>query len=66
MQIVPFLTHYQLVYANFDFSSFSLISCTTTNNLLHCEKALVAKDITQICLHLLHLSEIMFIFATIY
>ena len=26
MQIVPFLTHYQLVYANFDFSSFSLIS----------------------------------------
>ena len=28
MQIVPFLTHYQLVYANFDFSSFSLISYT--------------------------------------
>ena len=27
MQIVPFLTHYQLVYINFDFSSFSLISC---------------------------------------
>ncbi|MFC2773682.1 MAG: hypothetical protein ACFN4W_05685, partial [Segatella oris] len=26
MQIVPFLTHYQLVYTNFDFSSFSLIS----------------------------------------
>ena len=26
MQIVPFLTHYQLVYANFYFSSFSLIS----------------------------------------
>gem|GEM_PF-4627158 len=26
MQIVPFLTHYLLVYANFDFSSFSLIS----------------------------------------
>ena len=26
MQIVPFFTHYQLVYANFDFSSFSLIS----------------------------------------
>ncbi len=27
MQIVPFSTHYQLVYTNFDFSSFSLISC---------------------------------------
>ena len=26
MQIVPFLTHYQLVCINFDFSSFSLIS----------------------------------------
>ncbi|ERT61092.1 hypothetical protein HMPREF1254_2221 [Prevotella sp. BV3P1] len=26
MQIVLFLPHYQLVYANFDFSSFSLIS----------------------------------------
>lgn len=30
MQIVPFLTHYQLVYANFDFSSFSLISYVAT------------------------------------
>ena len=28
MQIVPFLPHYQLVYINFDFSSFSLISYT--------------------------------------
>ena len=27
MQIVLFLPHYQLVYANFYFSSFSLISC---------------------------------------
>ena len=26
MQIVLFLPHYQLVYANFDFSSFSLIN----------------------------------------
>lgn len=26
MQIVPFLTHYQLVYSNFNLSSFSLIS----------------------------------------
>ena len=30
MQIVPFLTHYQLVYTNFDFSSFSRISCPIT------------------------------------
>ena len=27
MQIIPFPAHYQLVYANFDFSSFSRISC---------------------------------------
>ena len=35
MQIVPFLTHYQLVYANFDFSSFSLISYTAKALILH-------------------------------
>ena len=35
MQIVPFLTHYQLVYANFDFSSFSLISYTLKTPFLH-------------------------------
>ena len=29
MQIVLFLPHYQLVYNNFDFSSFSLISYVT-------------------------------------
>ena len=33
MQIVLFLPHYQLVYANFDFSSFSLI-----NYILKCRK----------------------------
>ena len=27
MQIIPFPTHYQSVYTNFDISSFSLISC---------------------------------------
>ncbi|PJF00834.1 hypothetical protein CUB97_06020 [Prevotella intermedia] len=37
MQIVPFLTHYQLVYANFDFSSFSLISYRVKAALLHCK-----------------------------
>ena len=29
MQIVPFPAYYQSVYTNFDFTSFSLISCTT-------------------------------------
>ena len=27
MQMTPFPAHYQLVYTNFDFSSFSRISC---------------------------------------
>ncbi|MDD7257454.1 MAG: hypothetical protein PUH24_04130, partial [Prevotellaceae bacterium] len=35
MQIVPFLTHYQLVYANFDFSSFSVISYHASKPYLH-------------------------------
>ena len=39
MQIVPFLTHYQLVYANFDFSSFSLISYTAKGRLSHLKRA---------------------------
>ena len=39
MQIVPFLTHYQLVYANFDFSSFSLISYVLKVPLLHGKRA---------------------------
>ena len=30
MQIIPFPAHYQLGYHNFDFSSFSRISCTPT------------------------------------
>ena len=30
MQIIPFPAHYQLGYHNFDFSSFSRISCITT------------------------------------
>ena len=29
MQIVPFPAYYQSVYTNFDFTSFSLISCIT-------------------------------------
>ena len=35
MQIVPLLTHYQLVYTNLDFSSFSLISYATYVLVLH-------------------------------
>ena len=38
MQIVPFLTHYQLVYTNFDFSSFSLISYVAKVWFLVCKK----------------------------
>ena len=39
MQIVPFLPHYQLVYTNLDFSSFSLISCIAKPTLLPCKRA---------------------------
>ena len=39
MQIVPFLPHYQLVYANFDFASFSVISYTAKQPLLQCRSA---------------------------
>jgi len=35
LQIVPFLTHCQLVYSNFDLSSFSLISYHTNYIILH-------------------------------
>ena len=35
MQIIPFLPHYQLVCNNFDFSSFSLISCRRKVAVLH-------------------------------
>jgi len=35
MQIIPFLPHYQLVCNNFDFSSFSLISCIVKVAVLH-------------------------------
>ena len=34
MQTVPFPAHYQSVYTNSDFSSFSLISCTAKEPLL--------------------------------
>ena len=36
MQIVPLITHYQLVYASFDFSSFSWISCSVGCTKIGC------------------------------
>ena len=39
MQIVLFLPHYQLVYVNFDFSSFSLISYRAKGHLSHLKRA---------------------------
>ena len=39
MQIVLFLPHYQLVYANFDFSSFSLINYIVKGRLSHLKRA---------------------------
>ena len=39
MQIVLFLPHYQLVYVNFDFSSFSLISYALKGRLSHLKRA---------------------------
>ena len=39
MQIVPFLPHYQLVYINFDFSSFSLISYDEKEHQLQVNQA---------------------------
>ena len=42
MQIIPFLPHYQSVCTNFDFSSFSLISCTVKQTLLPCKRACFA------------------------
>ena len=35
MQIVPFLTHYQLVYVNIDIPSFSVISYSPISVKLH-------------------------------
>ena len=39
MQIISFPSHYQLVYISFDISSFSLISYTSKDALLHCKRA---------------------------
>ncbi|KXA34785.1 hypothetical protein HMPREF3226_02160 [Prevotella corporis] len=39
MQIIPFPTHYQSVYTNFDISSFSLISCIVIGHLSHYDRS---------------------------
>ena len=41
MQIASFLAHYQLVYINFDLSSFFLISCNAKGHLLEANWALI-------------------------
>ena len=53
MQIVPFLTHYQLVYINFDFSSFSLISCKSIKRLLEAKRACFGFELHENILHIL-------------
>ena len=49
MQTVPFLTHYQLVYANFDFSSFSLISYRVKVALLKGQSAAFTTRFCSFC-----------------
>ena len=44
MQIISFLPHYQSVYTNFDFSSFSLISCSAKEPILQGKKACFARQ----------------------
>ena len=48
MQTVPFLPHYQLVYINFDFSSFSLISYPVTEAHLQSKWASVNSQVSLI------------------
>ena len=54
MQIVPFPAYYQSVYTNFDFTSFSLISCGAICVKLHCHLRQVVRlsdaDSNAICL----------------
>ncbi|ERJ78550.1 hypothetical protein HMPREF0653_00997 [Prevotella disiens JCM 6334 = ATCC 29426] len=40
MQIIPFPSHYQSVYTNFDISSFSLISCSIKIGCFEVQKSL--------------------------
>ena len=51
MQIVPFLPHYQLVYINFDFSSFSLISYVVKEPHLKTERAPFTTPFGPDCTH---------------
>ncbi|BAU18848.1 hypothetical protein PIOMA14_II_0343 [Prevotella intermedia] len=49
MQMTPFPAHYQLVYTNFDFSSFSRISCTVKAAVLHRKTATFAMPNRNCC-----------------
>ena len=44
MQIISFLSHYQLVYISFDISSFSLISYITIRVILACNKRQITRQ----------------------
>ena len=50
MQIIPFPAHYQLVFHNFDFSSFSRISCKPKIGCFELQKLLFFKSYTEILL----------------
>ena len=47
MQMTPFPAHYQSAYANFDFSSFSRISCTLIRHLLEAKRACVGFELYE-------------------
>ena len=49
MQIIPFPAHYQLGYHNFDFSSFSRISCNVKVWFLRCKSMVFARQKPYFC-----------------
>ena len=49
MQIIPFPAHYQLGYHNFDFSSFSRISCDAKEPLLPCKTYALGMQNNRFC-----------------
>ncbi|BAU16747.1 hypothetical protein PIOMA14_I_0238 [Prevotella intermedia] len=65
MQIVPFLPHYQLVFANFDFASFSVISYTVKAALLQSKNAAFASSKNMSCIFALLFSSYFF-FGTVF
>ena len=47
MQIVPFRAHCQSVCTNFDFSSFSRISCKIIRRLLEAKRACIGFELSE-------------------